>query len=78
MFIRFVENERTLDVLKADFEDCFTLETMYDNIVAYREDNKQFIIAQIQTWDPKQPERVFYSYYDAWHCLLYTSPSPRD
>ncbi|KAJ3129953.1 hypothetical protein HK098_007219 [Nowakowskiella sp. JEL0407] len=27
---------------------------------------KSFIIARVQTWDHKQPEKAFYSYYDAY------------
>jgi hypothetical protein len=29
--------------------------------------SKHFIIARVQTWDPKQPDKAFYSYYHAHH-----------
>ena len=50
MFVRFVKDNKTVDVLSADFEDCFTLEPFYDSIHAYRAKQKKLFIAQVQTW----------------------------
>ncbi|KAI8843106.1 hypothetical protein BC829DRAFT_446242 [Chytridium lagenaria] len=41
---------------------------------------KAFIIARVQTWDPKQPDKAFYSYYDAFQLnkiLFQTQESPK-
>ncbi len=50
MFVRFVKENKTIDVLSADFEDCFTLESFQETIKAYRASQKTFFIAQVQTW----------------------------
>ncbi|TPX57026.1 hypothetical protein PhCBS80983_g04136 [Powellomyces hirtus] len=59
-----------LDSVATDYEDSFSLESFDDLIKAHREcdpaGTKEFIIARVQTWDHKQPEKAFYSYYSAY------------
>ncbi|KAI8590862.1 hypothetical protein BDZ88DRAFT_505929 [Geranomyces variabilis] len=60
-----------LDSVATDYEDSFSLETFGDLIEAHRASEpvgtKELIIARVQTWDHKQPERAYYSYYNAYH-----------
>jgi hypothetical protein len=56
-----------LDSLCTEYEDSFTLETFRESILAYSQQGKQFIIARVQTYDPKQPNKTFYSYYNAYN-----------
>ncbi|KAG5461957.1 MAG: hypothetical protein BJ554DRAFT_5772 [Olpidium bornovanus] len=62
---------KIVDSVSTEYEDSFSLESFGDLIKAYVEaepkGKKAFIIARVQTWDRKQPERAFYSYYDAYH-----------
>ncbi|KAJ3343393.1 serine/threonine-protein kinase KIN2 [Gonapodya sp. JEL0774] len=59
-----------LDSVSADYEDCFTIECLGDLIRAHLltdpKGTRNFIIARVQTWDHKQPDKAFYSYYDAF------------
>jgi len=64
--LRDSSGSKILDSVQADYEDSFSLESFADTIAAYRKQEKQFIIARIQTYDPKMPEKAFYSYYDAF------------
>ncbi|KAI8607134.1 hypothetical protein BC830DRAFT_1175655, partial [Chytriomyces sp. MP71] len=62
--------ERVLDSVSAEYEDSFSLESFADLISAHENANpagtRAFIIARVQTWDHKHPERAYYSYYDAF------------
>ncbi|KAJ3194914.1 hypothetical protein HK101_001586 [Irineochytrium annulatum] len=62
---------RVLDSLASEYEDSFCLDTFGDLIGFHAEaepkGKKSFIIARVQTWDPKQPDKAFYSYYNAYH-----------
>lgn len=62
---------KTLDSISCMYEDSFTIETFGDLIKSHQNveprGTKNFIIARVQTWDPKQPNRAFYSYYAAHH-----------
>ncbi|KAJ3107180.1 hypothetical protein HDU97_004600 [Phlyctochytrium planicorne] len=71
--IRLLDSTGTkvLDSVSTEYEDSFCLESFGD-LVSYHAESepkgsKAFIIARVQTWDPKQPEKAFYSYYNAWH-----------
>ncbi|KAJ3016234.1 hypothetical protein HKX48_004145 [Thoreauomyces humboldtii] len=59
-----------LDSVACDYEDSFSLETFGELISAHRTSDplgtKEFIIARVQTWDHRQPERAYYSYYNAY------------
>lgn len=63
-FIRLLDSkgEKILDSVAADYEDSFTLETFGDLSESHESTEpvgtKHFIIARVQTWDPKQPEKV--------------------
>ncbi|KAJ3214858.1 hypothetical protein HDU67_001123 [Dinochytrium kinnereticum] len=61
---------RVLDSVSTEYEDSFCLEAFADLIEYHAESEpkgrKAFIIARVQTWDPKQPEKAFYSYYNAY------------
>ncbi len=61
-------NDRVLvDVLDAENEEPFTLDPMIDLIFNCTSQAKDFIIARVKTVDPHDPERFYYSYYDAYH-----------
>ena len=51
-----------LDSISGEYEDSFSLETFEDLCKAHFEEEpvntKGFIVARVQTWDPKQPEKV--------------------
>ncbi|KAI9204167.1 uncharacterized protein BJ171DRAFT_599350 [Polychytrium aggregatum] len=70
--IRLFDSNGTtlLDSIHADYEDSFCLEAFGDLARAHYESEpkgtKCFIIARVQTWDHKQPDRAFYSYYNAF------------
>lgn len=72
-FIRLMDASGTtvLDSVATEYEDSFCIETFGDLIKAAEEaepvGTKCFIIARVQTWDHKQPDRAFYSYYHAHH-----------
>lgn len=73
MSIRLMDATGTvvLDSVATEYEDSFCLETFGELCGAAIEfeprGSKHFIIARVQTWDPKQPEKSFYSYYHAHH-----------
>ncbi|KAJ3329970.1 hypothetical protein HDU76_006735 [Blyttiomyces sp. JEL0837] len=62
---------RVLDSVSAEYEDSFCLDEFGDLIKMHAEvepkGTKCFIIARVQTWDHKQPDKAFYSYYNAYH-----------
>ncbi|KAJ3034292.1 hypothetical protein HDV00_005200 [Rhizophlyctis rosea] len=70
--IRLLDSSGTvvMDSVSAEYEDSFSLETFEDLVEAHYESDpkgtKSFIIARVQTWDHKQPEKAFYSYYSAY------------
>lgn len=72
-FIRLLDTTGTnvLDSVSTSYEDSFGLETfgelIQEHMNADSQGNKSFIIARVQTWDHKQPDRAFYSYYNAYH-----------
>ncbi len=47
-----------LDSVCAEYEDSFTLDTFGELIDHFEAAEKSFIIARVQTCDPKQPEKV--------------------
>ncbi|KAJ3259585.1 hypothetical protein HK103_002139 [Boothiomyces macroporosus] len=65
------QGKEIIDSVSGDYEDSFTLDTFADlcqmHLDSEPKNRKGFIIARVQTWDPKQPEKVFYSYYNAFH-----------
>ncbi|KAI8834298.1 hypothetical protein BC829DRAFT_70821 [Chytridium lagenaria] len=65
-----ISGSRVLDSVSTEYEDSFCLESFGDLITYHAESEpkgeKAFIIARVQTWDPKQPDKAFYSYYDAF------------
>ncbi|KAJ3088877.1 hypothetical protein HK102_007726 [Quaeritorhiza haematococci] len=71
-FIRLLDSSGTkvLDSVSGEYEDSFCLETFADLARMHYEapppGTKCSIIARVQTWDPKQPERAYYSYYNAF------------
>jgi hypothetical protein len=60
--IRLLDSTGTqlLDSISGDYEDSFCLETFEDLSRLYmeRDSSKGFIIARVQTVDPKQPGKV--------------------
>jgi hypothetical protein len=60
-----------IDSVSAEYEDSFCLDSFGDLIAQHSETEpigtKSFIIARVQTWDPKQPEKAFFSYYNAYN-----------
>ncbi|KAJ3224527.1 hypothetical protein HK099_008326, partial [Clydaea vesicula] len=57
-----------IDSVSVEYEDSFSLETFGDLAKAFYDSGaKSFIIARVQTWDHKQPDKAFYSYYHAFH-----------
>ena len=78
--IRLFDSSETnlIDSISTEYEDSFSLETFGDLCKQFEESDpkgeKFFIIARIQTWDHKQPNKVnlfsynqqFYSYYNAY------------
>jgi hypothetical protein len=66
-FIRLLDKDGTtlIDSVSCDYEDSFCLEAFGDLFAAHDRAGKAFLIARVQTWDHKQPDRAFYSYYEA-------------
>ncbi|RKP16639.1 hypothetical protein ROZALSC1DRAFT_25042, partial [Rozella allomycis CSF55] len=58
-----------IDSVSASYEDSFSLDPFSDLIKTHNEKTPtgNLIIARVQTWDRKQPDKAFYSYYDAYH-----------
>ncbi|KAI8894112.1 hypothetical protein BC833DRAFT_530981 [Globomyces pollinis-pini] len=56
-----------MDVLDAENEDPFTLETLDSLIELHAEKGLDFIIARVTTVDPNEETRFYYSYYAAHH-----------
>jgi hypothetical protein len=83
MSIRLLDSNReaVIDSIDLEYEDSFCLDTFGDLAQAFydfefeSEDGKSnrgvgesgFIIARCQTWDHKQPGKMFFSYYNAFH-----------
>ncbi|KAL5033168.1 hypothetical protein BDV3_000182 [Batrachochytrium dendrobatidis] len=61
------ERNHTMDVLDADNEDPFTLESLESLIHSHAKKGLDFIIARVTTVDPNNEERFYYSYYAAHH-----------
>lgn len=76
-FIRLLDSTReaVLDSVSVEYEDSFCLETFGDLAQAayefqgegFNRGDKSFILARVQTWDHKQPGKMFFSYYNAFH-----------
>ena len=56
------DNTTVVDSLSGDYEDSFTIESFSDSIKEHYDadpkNTKGFIIARVQTMDPKQPDKV--------------------
>lgn len=65
------EGQTVIDSISTEYEDSFCLETFGDLAEAHHnappKGKKSFILARVQTWDAKQPEKEFFSYYNAYH-----------
>ncbi|KAH6574943.1 hypothetical protein BASA50_011292 [Batrachochytrium salamandrivorans] len=61
------ERNHIMDVLDADNEDPFTLDTMESLIHSHAKKGLDFIIARVTTVDPEDEKRFYYSYYAAHH-----------
>ena len=55
--------KKVMDVLDANNEDPFTLDSFKDLVLAHSDENKDYIIARVITMDPKDNNRFYYSYY---------------
>ncbi|KAJ3033419.1 hypothetical protein HK097_004855, partial [Rhizophlyctis rosea] len=70
--IRLMDSSGTvvMDSVSAEYEDSFSLESFEDLVDMHYEcepkGSRSFVIARVQTWDHKQPEKAFYSYYSAY------------
>ena len=51
-----------IDSVSSEYEDSFCLESFADLAIAHASvppiGSRSFIIARVQTWDPKQPDKV--------------------
>lgn len=76
MLVKLMDSSSTImiDSISGDYEDSFSLETFADMIHLHHDaapaNSKGFIIARVQTRDSKQPNKAFYSYYDAFHLIM--------
>ncbi|KAJ1509247.1 hypothetical protein HMI55_001857 [Coelomomyces lativittatus] len=75
--------KKILGYVPTHYEDSFSLETFEDSIKAHQaqewvsrgvhasssssSQSKCFILARVQTCDPKQPTKEYYSYYNAYY-----------
>jgi len=70
--IRLLNSSGTsvMDSVSVEYEDSFCLDTFGELIEQHQNSEpkgtKNFIIARVQTWDHKQPEKAYYSYYNAF------------
>jgi hypothetical protein len=65
--IKLIDTKHEIvDSVSLSYEDSFTLDTFEDMIKASHAVDKSFILARVATADPKQPDKSFYSYYDAY------------
>lgn len=70
--IRLLNSSGTtvMDSVSVEYEDSFCLDTFGELIEQHQNSEpkgtKNFIIARVQTWDHKQPDKAYYSYYDAY------------
>jgi hypothetical protein len=65
VFLRLLDStgDNLIDSISGDYEDSFTLETFGELTEEFFEDTsgpfqKTFIIARVETRDPKQPDKV--------------------
>ncbi|KAJ3275961.1 hypothetical protein HDV01_006828 [Terramyces sp. JEL0728] len=61
------EPKLLVDVLDAENEDPFTLESLTSLIELHSEKDLDFILARVTTVDPDDSDRFYYSYYAAHH-----------
>ncbi|KAJ3274818.1 hypothetical protein HDV01_002022 [Terramyces sp. JEL0728] len=65
------QGKEIIDSVSGEYEDSFTLDSFADlcqmHLDSEPKNRKGYIIARVQTWDPKQPDKIFYSYYNAFH-----------
>jgi hypothetical protein len=70
VLIRLLDGDKLLDCVDGQYEDSISIESFSSIIQAHEEcepkGTKHSIIARVQTWDKKQPEKAYYSYYDAY------------
>jgi hypothetical protein len=65
--IKLIDTKNEIvDSVSMSYEDSFTLDTFQDMIQESHKLDKSFILARVSTIDPKQPDKCFYSYYDAF------------
>jgi len=70
--IRLLNSSGTtvMDSVSVEYEDSFCLDTFGELIEQHQNSEpkgtKNFIIARVQTWDHKQPDKAYYSYYNAY------------
>jgi len=70
--IRLMNSSGTtvMDSVSVEYEDSFCLDTFGELIEQHQNSEpkgtKNFIIARVQTWDHKQPDKAYYSYYNAF------------
>jgi len=70
--IRLLNSSGTavMDSVSVEYEDSFCLDTFGELIEQHQSSEpkgtKNFIIARVQTWDHKQPDKAYYSYYNAF------------
>ncbi|OUM62472.1 hypothetical protein PIROE2DRAFT_61878 [Piromyces sp. E2] len=70
--IRLLNSSGTtvMDSVSVEYEDSFCLDTFGELIEQHQNSEpkgtKNFIIARVQTWDHKQPDKAYYSYYNAF------------
>ncbi|KAJ3200173.1 hypothetical protein HK099_002787, partial [Clydaea vesicula] len=72
------EVEEVVDLLDANNEDPFTLETLESLISLHWEKEKDFLLSRVTTVDPNNEEKFYRSYYAAHHInkvLFRTQPS---
>ncbi|KAI8894279.1 hypothetical protein BC833DRAFT_605471 [Globomyces pollinis-pini] len=73
LIIRLLDSHASdmIDSVASDYEDSFSLDSFGDSCLAHFDSEpkhmKGFIIARVQTLDPKQPDKAFYSYYNAYY-----------
>lgn len=56
-----------VDVIDAENEDPFTLESFYTLLQLHIQANKDLILARVTTVDPSNESKLYYSYYAAHH-----------
>lgn len=64
--IHLCDHGAVIDSVPVDYDDAFTLDSFLDCCSNYHDAQKAFLIARVSTNDPKQPQKAFYSYYNAY------------